>query len=84
MQRKIEIDIEFDSIEELELFKAAQVGAGITGDIPQDLKDKIKKLYKDQTGEDLPDGNYYIDPNYSDIIFKNIFVSNPDFKKNIG
>jgi hypothetical protein len=81
---EIQIDIEFNSIEEFELFKASQVGAGITGDMSQELKDKIKKLYKEQTGEDLPDGTYYIDPNYSDIIFKNIFVSNPDFKKNIG
>ena len=69
---------------EFNVFKASQVGAGIMGDMNPELKDAIKKLYKAQTGDDAPDGTYYIDPTYSDILFQNMFASKYDFKKNIG
>ena len=66
-KHSISIEITFASKEEYDLYHAAQVGAGTMGDMSSELKATVKKLYKEQTNRDLPDdGEYYIDPNYSE------------------
>lgn len=77
------IEVVFESPEEGEIYKAANSGAGTRFDIPEELKGTLRLVYNKYTGEQLPDGTYYIPPTYAIAKLRNMLTNQRDFKNNI-
>jgi hypothetical protein len=77
------IALEFESSDEEEFFKIANQSAGTRFDVPEEIKTLAKRLYNKYTGEELPDGTYYIPSTNSIMKLRNMLTNQPDFKNNI-
>lgn len=77
------LTVEFNSTEDEQVYKIANQGAGLRLDIPGELKSLFKLVYFKYTGNELPDGAYYIPETFAIIKFRNMLTNQPDVKNNI-